>query len=53
MDVRDDTTSRDGSLDKRVELLVSADGELQVTRCDTLHLEVLACVPRQLQDLGR
>eukprot|EP00955_Chlamydomonas_euryale_P019970 213022-Chlamydomonas_euryale.AAC.7 len=25
-------------LDKRVQLLVTADGELQVTRCDTLHL---------------
>ena len=31
----------DGGLDEGVELLVTTDGELQVTRCDALHLEVL------------
>lgn len=53
MDVRDDTTARDGRLDERVELLVSADGELQVARSDTLHLEVLRRVASKLEHLGR
>ena len=53
MDVGDDTAAGDGGLDKGVQLLVTADGELQVARCDTLHLEVLARVTRQLQHLGR
>ena len=52
MDVGDDTAARDGGLDQRVQLLVSADRELQVARCDPLHLEVLARVTRQLQHLG-
>lgn len=51
MDVGDDTSAGDGGLDERIELLVSADGELQVARCDTLYLEVLARVPGQLEHL--
>jgi hypothetical protein len=42
--VRDDASARDGALDERVELLVPADGELQVARGDALDLEVLAGV---------
>jgi len=53
VNVRDDTTARDGRLDERVELLVSADGELQVARSDTLHLEVLRRVASKLEHLGR
>ena len=52
VDVRDDTAARDGGLDERVELLVAADGELQVARRDALHLEVLGRVARELEDLG-
>ena len=53
MDVRDDAAARDRRLDERVELLVSADGELQVARRDALYLEVLARVTRELEHLGR
>ena len=53
MDVRDDTTTGDGGLDEGVELLVSSNGELQVTRCDTLHFKILAGVPGQFENLGR
>lgn len=53
VDVRNDTTSRDRRLDEGVELFVSTDGQLQVPRGDALHLEILARVARQLQDLGR
>ena len=38
MDVRDDAAARDGGLDERVQLLVAADGQLQVARGDALHL---------------
>lgn len=52
VDVRDDTTAGDRRLDQTVQLLVSADGELQVTRRDTLHLQILGCVAGQLEDLS-
>ena len=38
MNVGDDTTAGDGGLDEGVELLVTADGQLEVARGDTLHL---------------
>ena len=51
MDVRDDSASGDGRLDERVQLLVTTDGELQVARRDTLHLEILGRVAGQLKNL--
>ena len=39
MDVGDDTTAGDGRLDEGVELLVTADGELEVAGRDALDLE--------------
>ena len=53
VDVRDDAAARDRRLDERVELLISADGELQVARRDALYLEVFARVTRELEHLGR
>ena len=52
MDVRDDTSARNRGLDEGVELLVTANRELQVPRRDALHLEVLGGVPGELEDLG-
>ena len=52
MDVRDDTTAGDGRLDQRVELLVASDGEQQVSRRDSLDLEVLGRVTGELKHLG-
>ena len=52
VDVRDHTAARDGGLDQRVQLLITADGELKVARSDALHLEVLAGVAGKLEDLG-
>ena len=40
MDVGDDTTAGDGRLDEGVELLVTADGELEVAGRDALDLWV-------------
>ena len=52
MDVGDHTTSGNGSTDEGVKLLVSTDGEQQVTGRDTLHLKILAGVSGKLQHLG-
>jgi len=47
------TAAANRGLDERVELLVTADGELQVARVDALHLEVLGRVARQLEHFRR
>ena len=52
MDVGDNTTPSNCSLDESVELLVSSDGELKVSGRDSLHLEVLGCVSSKLQNFG-
>ena len=52
VNVGDDTTAGDRGLDERVELLVTANGELQVAGGDTLDLEVLGRVARKLEHLG-
>lgn len=72
VDVRNDTTSGNGSLQKSqqlkysalecqwewpylnesVQLLVTTDGKLQVTRGDTLHLQILRGVTGQLENLN-
>ena len=41
MDVWDDSSSSDGSLDEHVELFVTSDGQLQMSRGDSSDFEVL------------
>ena len=53
VDVRNDTAASDRGLDQGVELLITADGELQVARRDALDLEVLGGVASELQHLSR
>jgi hypothetical protein len=52
VDVRDDTAAGDRGLDERVQLLVTANGELQVAGGDALHLQILRGVAGQLEHLG-
>ena len=52
MDVRDDSSTGDGCLDQGVQLLVSPDGELEMSGGDPLHLEILTGVTSQLEDLS-
>ena len=52
MDVWDNTSAGDRGLDQGVQFFVSSDGELQVARRNTLHLQILAGVSGQFQDLG-
>lgn len=51
VDVRDDTAAGNGRLDQAVELLVSANGELEMARRDALDFQVLRCVSGQLEHL--
>lgn len=52
VDVGDDTTTGNGRLDQRVQLLVSPDGQLEMARRYPLHLQVLGGVTSQLQHLS-
>lgn len=52
MDVGNDATSGDGGLYEGVEFLVSANGELQVTRSDTLHFEIFTGIASELENFG-
>jgi hypothetical protein len=49
VDVWQDTTERDGGANQRIELLVTADGEQQMTRGDALDLEILGGVAGEFQ----
>jgi len=50
MNMGDHTTAGDGGgLDERVQLLVTADGQLEMAGGDALHLQILRCIPRQLE----
>lgn len=40
MDVRDNTAAGDCSLDQRVQLLVTTNGQVEMARRHTLHLQV-------------
>lgn len=51
MDVWDNTSSSNGSLDQRIQLLISSDGKLQMSWCNSLHLKILGCVTSQLENL--
>jgi hypothetical protein len=46
VDVRQHTTKGDGSTDQRIELFVTADGQLEMARSNALDLEVLGGVLR-------
>jgi uncharacterized SAM-dependent methyltransferase len=50
--MRDDTTSGNSGLDESIQLFVSSNGQLKMPGGDTLHLEILARISSQLQDLG-
>ena len=53
VDVGNDSTTGNGSLDEGVEFFVTTNGELQVTGRDTLDLEILAGVSGELEDFSR
>jgi hypothetical protein len=52
VDVRDHTSTSNGTLDEGIQLFISTDGQLKMARGDTLHLQILTGVPSQLQDLS-
>ena len=52
VNVWNDTTTSNSSLDKSIQLFVTTNGQLQMPRRDTLDFEILAGVARQLEDFG-
>lgn len=48
VDVGNDTSSSNCCLDKGVQLLITTDGQLQVTGSDTLHFQVFGGIACQL-----
>lgn len=52
MYVWDDTTAGNGSFDERVQLFVTADGQLKMSWGDALDFEILTGVTSQLKHLG-
>lgn len=46
-----DTSSSNCSLDQCIQLLISSDGELQMPWCNSLHLQILGGVTSQLKNL--
>lgn len=52
VDVRDHTTASNSGLDQGVELLITSNSKLQMSRSNSLHLEILGGVAGQLEDLS-
>ena len=52
MDVWNDTTTGNSSLDQGVELFITSDGEQQVSWSDSLDLQVLGGVTCELENLS-
>ena len=52
VDVGDHTTAGDGGLDQGIQFLVTSDGQLQVSWCNSLHLQVLRSIACELEHLG-
>lgn len=50
MDVGDDTTASDCSLDETIKLLITTDSKLEMPWSDTLDFEVFAGVTRELEN---
>ena len=52
VDVRDHTTSSNSGLDQGVKLFITSNSELQMSRSNSLHLEILGGVAGQFEDLS-
>lgn len=51
VNMRDHTTSSNGTFDECIELLIASNGELQMPWCDSLHFQIFACISGQLKHL--
>ncbi len=52
VDVRKNTTKRDGCSDQGVQLFITADGQLEMSGSDTLDLEILGGVTCKFENFG-
>jgi len=53
VNVRDDTTTSNGSLDEGIQLLISSNGQLKMPWCDSFHFQILASISSKLKNLCR
>jgi len=52
VDVWNNTTSSNGSLNEGIQFFITTDGELKMAWGDTLHLQILGGVSCQFQNLS-
>ena len=52
VDVGDDTTTSNGSLDEEIELFITADGQLKMSGGDPPDFEVLGGIASELKNLS-
>jgi len=52
VDVRDHTTTSNSGLDQGVELFIASNSELQMSRSNSLNLEILRGVAGQFEDFS-
>ena len=52
MNVRDDSSSCDGSSDKVVKFLISSDGQLEMSRGDSLDFKILTGISSEFKNLS-
>lgn len=50
--MRKDTSKGNGGADQSIELFITTDGELQVTRSDTLDFEILGGVASEFKNFS-
>lgn len=52
VNMRDDTPTSNGALNKGIKFLVSSDSKLQMPGCDPLHFQIFACISSKLKNLS-
>lgn len=52
VNVWDDTTTSNGSLDQGIQFFITPNSQLQVTWCDTFDLKILAGISGQFKNFG-
>lgn len=50
--MRQDTTECDCCSDQGIQLFITTDGQLEMSRCDTLDLQILGSVACELEHFG-
>lgn len=52
VDVRNDTTSSNCCFDESIKFFVTSNSKLEMSWCDSLDLQVLACISSEFKNLS-